>query len=83
MGLFSKIVNKNNDELIKDNEDVEVPSIVIDQNNVLEKMQNDFLEEINEQGNNSVEEDPTSIFNGDVSLNVDNPMAIFGLDDKD
>ena len=83
MGLFSKIVNKNNDELIKDNEDVEVPSIVIDQNNVLEKMQNDFLEEINEQGNNSLGEDPSSIFNGNVSLNVDNPMAIFGVDNKE
>lgn len=83
MGLFSKIVNKNNDELSDGIENVEVPSIVIDQNNVLEKMQNDFLEEINEQGNNSVEEDPTSIFNGGVSLNEDNPMAIFGVDNKE
>ena len=58
--------------------------IVIDQSNVLEQMQNNFaIESAKEAEESGIEEDPMSVFNQNITLDNNNPMAIFGADSED
>lgn len=58
--------------------------IVVDQSNVLEQMQNNFaIESAREAEEASIEDDPMSVFNQNITLDSSNPMAIFGADSED
>lgn len=58
--------------------------IVIEQSNVLEQMQNNFaIESAREAEKASIEEDPMSVFNQNITLDSTNSMAIFGADNED
>ncbi len=65
--------------------DVEPPSIVIDPNNVLEMMQNNFAAEVErEKEAAKLDEDPMSVFsNQNIELDSSNPMAVFGAESEE
>lgn len=59
-------------------------SIVVDQSNVLEKMQNNFaVESAKKAEETKVEDNPMNVFNQNVVLDNNNPMAIFGAESKE
>lgn len=58
--------------------------IVVEQSNVLEQMQNNFvIESARELEEKSIEDDPMSVFNQNITLDSSNPMSIFGTDTED
>ncbi len=65
--------------------DIEPPSIVVDPNNVLEMMQNNFAAEVErEKEAASLEADPMSVFNNqNIELDSSNPMSVFGAESEE
>ena len=82
-----------NEETVNTNvvtEEVVVPvledvPIITDPSNVLERMQNNFVIESEKEAAEAiaVENDPMSVFNQNINLDNENPMAIFGAESED
>lgn len=84
--LMNSDVSQNNIEKNVSSEKVsdEVSPIVVEQSNVLEQMQNNFIvETTKESEEKSIESNPMSVFSQNITLDSNNPMAIFGVDDED
>lgn len=96
MGIFSGLFKKKDTNVSVNNngvvgeaiEPIEVPvepaPIIVDQSNVLEQMQNNFaIESAREDEEARLEEDPMSVFNQNITLDNNNPMAIFGVESEE
>lgn len=91
MGLFSGLFKKKEINEVVNNVDVTegevgdaVAPIVVDPNNVMEQMQNNFADEVaREEENAALESEPTAIFNQNIALDSNDPMSIFGVAGED